>query len=114
MSYANRIPIVGAVIGTVVGAFMIMMVDPVQAILFVIFLLTLQQIEGNLIYPRVVGSSVGLPAIWVLASVTVGGSLWGIGGMLFAVPVCSILYTLMRRVTQYRLAEKEAKKHAAS
>ena len=60
------------------------------------------------------GSSVGLPAIWVLASVTVGGSLWGIGGMLFAVPVCSILYTLMRRVTQYRLAEKEAEKHAAS
>ena len=114
VGFCALIPIVGAVIGTVVGAFMIMMVDPVQAILFVIFLLTLQQIEGNLIYPRVVGSSVGLPAIWVLASVTVGGSLWGIGGMLFAVPVCSILYTLMRRVTQYRLAEKEAKKHAAS
>ena len=102
------IPIVGAVIGTVVGAFMILMVDPVQAILFVIFLLTLQQIEGNLIYPRVVGSSVGLPAIWVLASVTVGGTLWGIGGMLFAVPVCSILYTLARQITHRRLEAKAA------
>ena len=101
------IPIVGAVIGTVVGAFMILMVDPVQAVLFVIFLLVLQQIEGNLIYPRVVGSSVGLPAIWVLTSVTVGGSLWGIGGMLFAVPVCSILYTLAREITRRRLESKD-------
>ena len=108
------IPIVGAVIGTVVGAFMILMVDPVQAILFVIFLLTLQQIEGNLIYPRVVGSSVGLPAIWVLASVTVGGTLWGIGGMLFAVPVCSILYTLARQITHRRLAAKAAAEHPES
>lgn len=63
-----------------------------QALIFVIFLLVLQQVEGNLIYPRVVGSSVGLPPIWVLAAVTVGGSLWGIAGMLFAVPVCSILH----------------------
>lgn len=108
------IPIVGAVIGTVVGAFMILMVDPVQAILFVIFLLTLQQIEGNLIYPRVVGSSVGLPAIWVLASVTVGGTLWGIGGMLFAVPVCSILYTLARQITHRRLEAKAAAEHPES
>ena len=104
------IPIVGAVIGMVVGAFMILMVDPLQAVLFIVFLLALQQIEGNLIYPRVVGSSVGLPAIWVLASVTVGGSLWGIGGMLFAVPVCSILYTLARQVTRQRLEKKQANK----
>lgn len=85
------IPIVGAWVGLIVGAFMIGMESLTQALIFVIFLLVLQQVEGNLIYPRVVGSSVGLPPIWVLAAVTVGGSLWGIAGMLFAVPVCSIL-----------------------
>ena len=84
------IPIVGAWVGLIVGAFMIGMESLTQALIFVIFLLVLQQVEGNLIYPRVVGSSVGLPPIWVLAAVTVGGSLWGIAGMLFAVPVCSI------------------------
>lgn len=75
---------------------MIGMESLTQALIFVIFLLVLQQVEGNLIYPRVVGSSVGLPPIWVLAAVTVGGSLWGIAGMLFAVPVCSILHALLR------------------
>lgn len=101
------IPIVGAFIGTVVGAFMILMTGNwLQAIWFVVFLLTLQQIEGNLIYPRVVGSSVGLPPIWVLAAVTVGGSIWGIVGMLFAVPVCSVLYALLRLVMHRRLGEK--------
>lgn len=102
------IPIVGAVVGTVVGAFMIAMVNPLQAVWFVVFLLTLQQIEGNLIYPRVVGSSVGLPPIWVLAAVTLGGSLWGVGGMLFAVPTCSVVYALTRLYVRARLAEKEA------
>ncbi|MEG0338329.1 MAG: AI-2E family transporter [Oscillospiraceae bacterium] len=101
------IPIVGAFVGLIVGAFMIMMVDPMQAIWFIIFLLILQQIEGNLIYPRVVGTSVGLPAIWVLAAVTVGGGLFGIVGMLFAVPMMSIIYALTRRSVNKRLVEKD-------
>ena len=88
------IPIVGGIVGTVVGAFMIMMINPIQAIWFILFLQCLQQIEGNFIYPRVVGSSVGLPPIWVLAAVTLGGSLGGIVGMLFAVPVASVLFAL--------------------
>ncbi|MEG0649101.1 MAG: AI-2E family transporter [Oscillospiraceae bacterium] len=101
------IPIIGAFVGTVVGGFMIFMIDPIQALWFVIFLLVLQQIEGNVIYPRVVGSSVGLPAMWVLAAVTVGGGLFGIVGMLFAVPTFSILYTLLRRNVNKRLVEKQ-------
>ncbi|MEG0806464.1 MAG: AI-2E family transporter [Lachnospiraceae bacterium] len=97
------IPIVGALIGTVVGAFMIMMIHPIQALWFIVFLLILQQIEGNLIYPRVVGSSVGLPPIWVLAAVTIGGGLSGIIGMLFAVPIASVLYTLVKIGVKHRL-----------
>lgn len=102
------IPIVGAWVGLIVGAFMIGMESLTQALLFVIFLLVLQQVEGNLIYPRVVGSSVGLPPIWVLAAVTVGGSLWGIAGMLFAVPVCSILHALLRLGVHRRLEAQAA------
>ena len=90
------IPIVGAFIGAGVGAFMIMMSDPIQAVFFIIFIIVLQQIEGNLIYPKVVGSSVGLPAMWVLAAVTVGGGLLGIFGMLLGVPIASVVYTLAR------------------
>lgn len=97
------IPIVGAIVGTVVGAFMIMMINPIQAVWFIVFLQVLQQIEGNLIYPRVVGSSVGLPPIWVLASVTIGGSLGGIVGMLFAVPVASVAYALIRGAVRDKL-----------
>ncbi len=93
------IPVVGAFIGATVGVFMIMMQSPLQAIGFVIFLIILQQIEGNLIYPRVVGSSVGLPALWVLVSVTIGGGISGVGGMLFSVPIASVLYTLLREYT---------------
>lgn len=89
------IPIVGAYIGAVVGAFMILTVNPMQAIIFIIFLIILQQIEGNFIYPRVVGSSIGLPSIWVLASVTVGGSMFGIIGMLLGVPAVATLYKLI-------------------
>ena len=100
------VPIVGAIVGLVVGVFMIMMESPVQALWFIVFLLCLQQIEGNLIYPRVVGSSVGLPALWVLAAVTVGGSLSGVVGMVFAVPTCSVLYALGRLAVNQRLREK--------
>lgn len=107
VGFTALIPIVGAWAGAIVGAFMIGMQSLSQAVIFVVFLLLLQQIEGNVIYPRVVGSSVGLPAIWVLASITVGGSLMGITGMLFAVPVCSILYSLMRMSVHKRLEEKQ-------
>lgn len=100
------IPILGAFIGTFVGAFMILVVSPVKAVIFVVFLLILQQIEGNLIYPRVVGSSVGLPAMWVLAAVTIGGGLFGIPGMLVSVPIASILYTLFREDIRKRLKKK--------
>ena len=90
------VPIVGAFIGGGIGAFMILTVDPMQALIFIIFLVALQQLEGDLIYPRVVGSSVGLPSIWVLFAVTVGGGLWGITGMLFSVPVLSVVYALIK------------------
>lgn len=90
------VPIVGAFIGGGIGAFMIMTVDPMQAVFFIIYLIVLQQLEGDLIYPRVVGSSVGLPSIWVLFAVTVGGGLWGIAGVLFSVPVLSVIYALVK------------------
>ncbi len=90
------VPIVGVFIGGGIGAFMILTVDPMQALIFIIFLVVLQQLEGDLIYPRVVGSSVGLPSIWVLFAVTVGGGLWGITGMLFSVPVLSVVYALIK------------------
>ncbi len=107
IGFTALIPIVGAFIGTIVGAFMIAMVNPMSAVWFVVFLLTLQQFEGNLIYPRVVGSSVGLPGIWVLSAVTIGGAISGIVGMLFSVPVASILYALVRTGTKRRLKEKQ-------
>ena len=96
------IPIIGAFIGGGIGAFMIMTVDPMQALLFIIYLVILQQIEGDLIYPRVVGSSVGLPSIWVLFAVTVGGGLWGIVGVLFSVPTLSVIYLLLKEYISNR------------
>lgn len=100
------IPVVGAFIGAGVGAFLILMTDPFQALLFLLYIAVLQQIEGNVIYPKVVGGSVGLPAMWVLAAVTAGGGIGGIAGMLFAVPTASVLYTLLREVTQQRLEKR--------
>ena len=101
------IPIVGAFIGCGVGALLIAVTDPWKAVVFVILFLVLQQIEGNLIYPHVVGSSVGLPSIWVLAAVTLGGKLMGVVGMLFFIPLCSVLYALFRDFVKGRLAEKK-------
>lgn len=101
------IPIVGAFIGCIVGALLIALVEPMKALIFVIMFLILQQIEGNLIYPHVVGSSVGLPSIWVLAAVTVGGNLMGIGGMLLFIPLCSVAYALFRGYVKRRLREKK-------
>ena len=89
------IPMVGAYIGAIVGGFMIFTVSPVKALGFLIFIVVLQQIEGNLIYPKVVGSSIGLPGMWVLTAVTVGGGLAGIPGMLFGVPLAATLYRLI-------------------
>lgn len=100
------VPVVGAFVGCVVGAFFILVNDPIQAVSFVAMFLVLQQIEGNLIYPRVVGTSIGLPGMWVLVAVTVGGELMGIGGMLLMIPLASVCYTLAREITDKRLAER--------
>lgn len=103
LGFTALIPIFGAFIGTAIGFILIMMVSPIKAILFVVFIIVLQQIEGNLIYPRVVGKSIGLPGMWVLLSVTVGGSIGGILGMLIATPLCSLLYALFTKMVNDRL-----------
>ena len=103
ISLTALIPIVGAFIGCAVGALLIAITDPWKALIFVILFLVLQQIEGNLIYPHVVGSSVGLPSIWVLVAVTLGGSLMGIVGMLLFIPLCSVLYALFRSYVKKQL-----------
>ena len=100
------IPIVGAFVGCFIGAFLILIVNPMQALAFVILFLVLQQVEGNLIYPHVVGNSVGLPSMWVLFAVTVGGSLMGIIGMLIFIPLMSVMYSLLRDWVSVRLKEK--------
>ncbi len=106
IAFTALIPIFGAFIGCFVGAFLILMVDPLQALAFVIMFLILQQIEGNLIYPKVVGASVGLPSIWVLAAVTIGGNLMGIVGMLIFIPIVSVVYTLFRASVYKHLRRK--------
>ena len=106
IAFTALIPIFGAFIGCFVGAFLILMADPLQALIFVIMFLVLQQIEGNFIYPKVVGSSVGLPSIWVLAAVTIGGSLMGVVGMLIFIPIVSVIYTLFRSSVYKRLRKK--------
>ena len=97
------VPIVGSVFGCLAGVLLIACEDPVQAAWFVVIFLALQQIEGNLIYPRVVGSKVGLPSLWVLAAVTVGGKLFGIPGMIIMIPLCSVAYTLAAGATLQKL-----------
>lgn len=106
IAFTALIPIFGAFIGCVVGAFLILMVAPMKALVFVVLFLVLQQIEGNLIYPRVVGSSVGLPSIWVLAAVSIGGNLMGIVGMLVFIPIVSVVYTLFRNNVYWQLKKK--------
>ena len=109
IAFTALIPIFGAFIGCAVGSFLIFMISPQQAILFVIVFLVLQQIEGNLIYPHVVGESVGLPSIWVLAAVTIGGNLMGIVGMLVFIPLLSVLYTIFRECVYLRLKKQNIK-----
>lgn len=106
VGFTALIPVFGAFIGTIIGAFLIFMVSPLQALIFIIFILVLQQLEGNLIYPKVVGKSVGLPGIWVLVAVTVGASINGVLGMLLSVPIVSIIYSIVATNVKYRLEEK--------
>ena len=96
VGFTALIPIAGAYIGAIVGAFMIFTVSPVKAIIFIAYLVILQQLEGNLIYPRVVGSSIGLPGVWVLAAVTIGGGVMGVSGMLLGVPIAATVYQLLK------------------
>ena len=110
IAFTALIPIFGAFIGCALGCLLIFMVSPKQAILFILVFLILQQIEGNLIYPHVVGSSVGLPSIWVLAAVTIGGNLLGIVGMLVFIPLVSVLYTLFREYVYLRLKKQHIKR----
>lgn len=100
------IPLVGAFVGCFLGAFFILVNDPIQALIFVAMFLVLQQIEGNLIYPKVVGTSIGLPGMWVLVAVAVGGDLMGVAGMLVMIPISSVLYALLREFTNKRVAER--------
>lgn len=106
IGFTALIPIFGAFFGCIVSALLILMVEPQKALWFVIMFLILQQVEGNLIYPHVVGSAVGLPSIWVLVAVTVGGSMFGIMGMLFFIPLSSVLYALLRETVYRRLRRK--------
>ena len=107
ISFTALIPIVGAIIGCVVGAILILAISPMKAVVFVIFLLILQQIEGNIIYAKVVGSSVGLPGIWVLVAITIGGSLWGLVGILLSVPLFSVIYTVLSEDVRKKLNDKK-------
>jgi len=107
IAFTALIPIFGAFIGCGVGALLIFMVSPMKALIFIIMFLVLQQIEGNFIYPHVVGNSVGLPSIWVLVAVSVGGSLMGLAGMLIFIPITAVVYTMLRGIVNRRLGLKE-------
>lgn len=104
------IPMVGAFVGTAIGAFLILLVEPIKAVWFVIFIIVLQQLEGNLIYPKVVGKSVGLPGILVLTAVTIGGNAFGLVGMLLSVPTVAVMYCLLKQIVEAKLAKKEKSK----
>ena len=106
VTFTAFIPIVGAFLGTAIGAFLICVTDPIKALWFIVFFIILQQVEGNLIYPRVVGSSVGLPSLWVLFAVTVGGGMMGILGIFVSVPICSVIYCLLKENVDKRLLKK--------
>ena len=106
MLFCALIPIYGAIFSCVIGAFLVLIEAPIQALWFVVFILVLQQIETNLIYPRVVSTSINLPSMWVLLAVTVGGGIFGIVGMLITVPITSIAYTLLGEATHDRLEER--------
>lgn len=108
VGFTALIPVVGAYVGAAAGIFMMLTISPMKALMFVIFIVVLQQLEGNLIYPRVVGNSLGLPALWVLVAVTVGGGIGGVIGMLVAVPIVSSIYQLIQNDVRKRRAVKAA------
>ena len=108
VGFTALIPVFGAFIGTGIGAFLIFMVNPMKSLIFIIFILILQQIEGNLIYPKVMSKRVNLPGIWVLVAVTIGASISGILGMLLSVPIASILYSILATNVNERLLKKES------
>lgn len=105
----NIIPIIGPILGTVPGALIMLMIEPIKALWFVIFIIVLQQIESNLIYPKVVGDSIGLPGLWVIFAVLVGGSLFGLPGVILGVPSFAVIYTLIAEAVDKRLREKQLK-----
>lgn len=106
IAFTALIPMFGAFIGLAVGIFLMLLSSPIQVLWFILIFFTLQQIEGNLIYPHVVGGSVGLPSIWVLAAVSLGGSMMGIVGMLIFIPLCSVIYSLVREDVNKRIKKK--------
>lgn len=112
IAFTALIPMIGAFIGCAVGALLIVMVDPMQAFWFIVMFLIIQQLEGNLIYPHIVGGSIGLPSIWVLAAVFIGGNLMGVAGMLVFIPLCSVLYSLLRDWTNQRILQRNIKEEA--
>lgn len=107
MALSALVPIMGAYIGAVIGAFILLITNPIDALWFLVFIIILQQLEGNLIYPRVVGSSIGLPAIWTMFAVLFCGTLFGIPGVLLGTPIAAVLYRLLRTATKTRLRERE-------
>lgn len=109
IGFTALIPMVGAFIGCIISVLLIFMISPAQSIIFLIIFIILQQVEENLIYPKVVGSSVGLPSIWVIVAVSVGGSLWGVIGMIICIPLFSVMYTLFKDHTKRLLLKKQAK-----
>ena len=109
IAFTALIPIFGAFIGCGIGTLLIFIDEPMKALIFVILFLVLQQIEGNFIYPKVVGNSVGLPSMWVLAAVSIGSSLMGIVGMLIFIPIVSVIYALFREVVYLKLQQKKIK-----
>lgn len=106
IAFTAFIPVFGPFIGTAIGAFLILIESPIKALWFVVFIIILQQLESNIIYPKIMGKHVGLPGIWVLISVTIGGGLFGIVGIVTSVPICSVLYTLFDRWIKRRLEER--------
>ena len=108
IGFTALIPVAGAYIGAIVGAIIIATTSPIQALFFILFIIVLQQIEGNFIYPKVVGNSIGLPGVWVLVAITVGGSLFGIVGMLLGVPLFAAVYRLVKENVMKHECEEEA------
>lgn len=107
VAFSALIPLIGAFIGCVLGALLILIKSPIMALWFVVMFLVLQQVEGNFIYPKVVGNSVGLPSIWVLAAVTIGGNLMGIAGIILFIPLCSVVYSVLRDMVWARLKQRK-------